>query len=534
MRIKTVISCIGLILALCGGFIAVQPAFAAPSLVVAVESPPKSMNPHSENGDATLGVMTNIFDGLMQRQKTDGKLIPALAEKYEHPDPLTWKFTLRKGVKFHNGNPFTAADVKYTFERLTNPEVSQFVNDGKAIASIETPDDYTVIVKTKDPIPWFIDNMHQVFIMDKESSESRSEGDIGVAPIGTGAYKVTEYVKGSHLKLEANPTYWEGAPPIKNVEMKFITEPSTRFAALASGQAELVNGVPVELIDKVKENKNLDVMRRPARRAIFLVVQPAGHPHRRPARAQGHVPGHQRGRDHPETDARAGDGRIPTGRPTHRGLQPRHQATCLQPQEAKKLLKEAGLEKRLRDHAGGSELDPYVMDKHLRGGGQVPRQGRHKSESGRQAQSIYFTEVMENKHDFYMMGWFDGTHSGARTFFRHLHTIDKNAGYGDWNGSRSSDLDIDQVLEKTNQIVDKTQWAALLVLRPAAQQVLQHIMGVSVSETKRRQDDGDRQRHGEFPEQAAHDVPHEQQRNQHRDQRDGQRHDGEADLARRP
>ena len=85
MRIKSVISCIGLILALYGGFIAVQPAFAAPTLVVAVESPPKSMNPHSENGDATLGVMTNIFDGLMQRQKTDGKLIPALAEKVRAP-----------------------------------------------------------------------------------------------------------------------------------------------------------------------------------------------------------------------------------------------------------------------------------------------------------------------------------------------------------------------------------------------------------------------------------------------------------------
>ena len=76
--------------------------------------------------------------------------------------------------------------------------------------------------------------------------------------------------------------------------------------------------------------------------------------------------------------------------------------------------------------------------------------------------SIYFTEVMENKHDFYMMGWFDGTYSGARTFFRHLHTIDKNAGFGDWNGSRSSDKDIDQVLEKTNQIVDKAQYVKTL------------------------------------------------------------------------
>jgi peptide/nickel transport system substrate-binding protein len=135
MRMKSPVITIVFVLAFCWGFGTDQPALAAtPSLVTAVESPPKSMNPHAENGDAHLGTMTNIFDGLMQRQKTDGKLVPALAEKYEHPDPLTWKFYLRKGVKFHNGNPFTAADVKYSLERLTNPEVSQFVNDGKAIA----------------------------------------------------------------------------------------------------------------------------------------------------------------------------------------------------------------------------------------------------------------------------------------------------------------------------------------------------------------------------------------------------------------
>jgi peptide/nickel transport system substrate-binding protein len=463
MRIKSVISCIGLILALCGGFIAVQPAFAASTLVVGVESPPKSMNPHSENGDATLGVMTNIFDGLMQRQKTDGKLIPALAEKYEHPDPLTWKFYLRKGVKFHNGNPFTAADVKYTFERLINPEVSQFVSDGKAIASIETPDDYTVIVKTKDPIPWFIDNMHQVFIMDKESSESRSEGDIGVAPIGTGAYKVTEYVKGSHLKLEANPTYWEGAPPIKNVEMKFITEPSTRFAALASGQTELINGVPVELIDKVKENKNLDVMRRPARRAIFLVVTnrpgtPTADPRVRKAMSLA-INEDEIIKKLMRGQATAASQMVD---PPTVGYNPDIKRLAYNVQEAKKLLKEAGLEKGFEITLAGPN-DRYVMDKQI-----CEAVAKYLAKVGIKVnldvkpKSIYFTEVMENKHDFYMMGWFDGTYSGARTFFRHLHTIDKNAGFGDWNGSRSSDQDIDQVLEKTNQIVDKAQYVKTL------------------------------------------------------------------------
>jgi peptide/nickel transport system substrate-binding protein len=463
MRTKTLISCIGLILALSGGLIAIQPACAAPSLVVAVESPPKSMNPHSENGDATLGPMTNIFDGLMQRQKTDGKIVPALAEKYEHPDPLTWKFFLRKGVTFHNGNPFTAADVKFTFERLTNPEVSQFVNDGKAIASIETPDDHTVIVKTKDPIPWFIDNMHQVFIMDKESSESRSEGEIGVAPIGTGAYKLTEYVKGSHMKLEANPNYWEGAPPIKNVEMKFITEPSTRFAALASGQAELINGVPVEMIDKVKENKNLDVMRRPARRAIFLVVTnrpgtPTADPRVRKAMYMA-INEDEIIKKLMRGQATAASQMVD---PATVGYNPDIKRLAYNLPEAKKLLKEAGFEKGFEITLAGPN-DRYVMDKQI-----CEAVAKYLAKVGIKVnldvkpKSIYFTEVMENKHDFYMMGWFDGTYSGARTFFRHLHTIDKNAGYGDWNGSRSSDKDIDQVLEKTSQIVDKTQYAKTL------------------------------------------------------------------------
>ena len=127
--IRRVVIVVGLILAL-GCCFAAQPVCVAQTVVVAMESPPTSMDPYSENDNPTMGMLSNIFDGLMQRQETEGKLMPALAERYEHPDPLTWKFYLRKGVKFHNGNPFTAADVKYTFERLRNPEVSQYVYTG--------------------------------------------------------------------------------------------------------------------------------------------------------------------------------------------------------------------------------------------------------------------------------------------------------------------------------------------------------------------------------------------------------------------
>ena len=167
-------------------------AFAASSIVVALDVPPRMMNPHGDDSDASLQYMANFFDGLLQRQGSEGKLMLALATRFERLDLNSWKFYLRKGVKFHNGNPFTAEDVKFSFERLGNPEMSEFLNTGKSIASIDIIDTYTVVIRTKDPIPWFANNMHQIFIMDKESTEARDSGDVMVKPIGTGAYKLKE------------------------------------------------------------------------------------------------------------------------------------------------------------------------------------------------------------------------------------------------------------------------------------------------------------------------------------------------------
>ena len=223
---------------------AVGQASAATSIVVAQDEAPRMMNPHGDDSDAGLQYFANFFDGLLQRKGPNGELAPALAVRWKRLDALSWKFWLRKGVKFHNGNPFTAADVKFTFERLSNPDVSEFVNTGKSIDKIDIIDDYTVVIKTKTPIPWFANNMHQIFIMDKEDTEARDPGDVMIHPMGTGAYKFVEWVKGSYVKMEANPDYWEGAPPIKKVEIRPIKESSTRFAALVSGQVDLVTGVP--------------------------------------------------------------------------------------------------------------------------------------------------------------------------------------------------------------------------------------------------------------------------------------------------
>ena len=439
------------------------PASAASKLVVAVDSPPRTMNPHGSDADSNLSVMANFFDGLLQRKGPEGELAPALAESYEHLDLNTWTFYLRKGVKFHNGNDFNAADVKYTFERLSDPDVSEFVNTGKSFASIETPDDYTVIVKTKDPIPWFANNMHQIYIMDKESTEARDPGEVGVKPIGTGAYKLVEWVKGSYIKLEANEDYWEGAPPVKNVELMPITESSTRFAALVSGQADVVSGVPVELYEKVVNNPKLEVVKRPARRSIFLALgndpgTPTADIRVRKAmylaiNEDEIIEKIMRGHASPAAQ-------IPD--PPTIGYNGDLKRLSYDPEQAKALLKEAGYEDGFEITLAGPN-DRYVQDEQI-----AEAVVKYLAKVGINAKldvkpkSIFFPEVTGGNYRFYLIGWFDGTFDMGRTYFKLIHTYDEEKGVGAWNGTRFSDPEIDALLASTADMVDIAQREAAL------------------------------------------------------------------------
>jgi peptide/nickel transport system substrate-binding protein len=437
------------------GFTA-QAMAAESSIVVVVDSPPRMMNPHGSDADSNLSVMANFFDGLMQRKGSGGTLAPALALRYEHPDLLTWTFYLRKGVTFHNGNSFNAEDVKFSFERLSDPKVSEFINEGKNIASIDMIDEYTVSIKTKDPTPWFANNMHQVYMMDKESTESRTVGEVQQVPIGTGAYKFVEWVKGSYLKMVANEEYWEGAPPIKNVELRPITEASTRFAALVSGKAELVSGVPVELYEKIVQNPKLDVISMPARRSIFLALgnkpeDPWSDIRVRKAiymaiNEDEIIEKVMRGHAFPAAQ-------IPDS-PTI-GYNEGIKRLSYDPEMSKKLLKEAGYENGFEITLTGPN-DRYIQDEQI-----AEAVVRYLAKVGIKAtldvkpKAIFFPEVFEGKLDFYLIGWFDGTFDMGRTFFKLIHTRDNEKGFGSLNGANFSHPDVDSLLQATASIVNQ-------------------------------------------------------------------------------
>jgi len=445
-------------------FLWASPTMAASALILAEDTPPTTMDPAADNSDSTCSVLVNVFDGLLAREGKEGKIVPGLAEKYEHPDALTWKFILRPGVKFHNGTPLTSADVKFSFERLADPKLSRWLETGQAIASIATPDEHTVIFKTKNPTPWFVSNVHQIFIVSKKDVESRDPGDVGVKPMGTGPYKFVEWVKGSHLKFAANESYWGGAPKIKQVELKIITDSATRFAALASGTVDMVAGLPVELVEKIQQNPKLEILSRPSRRVIYLALgNKAGTPLAdvRVRRAiylaineDEIIQKVMYGKAYPA--AQLADS-------ASTGFNPALKRLAFDPEKAKALLKEAGYEKGFDLTLAGPN-DRYTNDARIAEAAvQYLNKVGIRAKLDVKPKAVFFPEVTSgDKFSFYLLGWLDGAYDSARGIGTNLATYNKDKGWGGWNGARFSDPELDALMDQAAVMVDLTQRDKLL------------------------------------------------------------------------
>ncbi len=433
-------------------------AMAKADLVIATDAPPKAMNPHAYSSDANLSYMSNFFDGLLQRKAPEGKLGPALAEKWQRVDALTWKFELRKGVKYHNGNDFNAADVKFTFERMKDPKYSKLLNIANSIASIETPDDYTVIFKTKKPVPWFAETMHQNFIVDKESTEKIDDGEYNTRAMGTGAYKFVEWIKGSYIRMTANEDYWEGAPKYKNVDILPITEESTRFAALAGKQVDIVNGVPVTLFDRVKAMPHVEIISQAARRAIYMGIgNTVGTPFEdlRVRQAIAHAINEKEIIEKIMRGQATMANQIPDV-PTV-GYDASIKRLDYDPVKSKQLLADAGYPDGFEITIAGPN-DRYVNDEKI-----CEAVAKYLAKVGLKVKldvkpkSIFFDELTSNKYHFYLIGWFDGSFDFGRSAEKLLHTPDKDKGMGTYNGAAYSNSEIDSLLIASSSIVDRAE-----------------------------------------------------------------------------
>ena len=255
------------VLALCLALAA--PAAAEKSIVIGLASDALFMDPSQQDETITNTMGRYMYDGLLNN---DALGVPraALAESWTiGDDNLTWTFSLKKGVTFHDGSDFTAEDVAYTIEVCRTSLLKNFT---ASIDRVEVVDPHTVKIVTKAPTAVLLESLAALRILPKAYRTKLGETAFNQAPVGTGPYVFVEWVKEDHIAMKANEQYWGGAPKIGKVTFRPISNAATRTAALLTGEVDIIEDVPVRDVDKLKSTEGLSVVDRPSERLIYLHV----------------------------------------------------------------------------------------------------------------------------------------------------------------------------------------------------------------------------------------------------------------------
>jgi peptide/nickel transport system substrate-binding protein len=196
--------------------------------------------------DQTANINSNIFNCLVEFDETF-KIIPALAETWNNPDNLTWRFNLRKNVKFHNGYNFTAEDVKYSIELIKEDKNNTLYGFLTMVKEVRIVNDFMVDIITFEPYPILLNKLTNIYIVSKNYQENTTSE----LPVGTGAYRFSEYLENNHLTLERFDGDWKKTSKFQNVTFKFIDEYDERLNALVNEQVDMIDFVLPGSVDEL-------------------------------------------------------------------------------------------------------------------------------------------------------------------------------------------------------------------------------------------------------------------------------------------
>ena len=248
-----------------------SPAASGGRLVYGLTLTPSGIDPHV-NASSELGIpLTSVYDTLIW-QDLDGEFTPGLAESWEvSDDGLTYTFHLRKGVKFHDGNPFNAQAVKFNLDRIVDPQTKS----QKAVFMLgpydhaEVADDYTVKVHLREPFAPLLDSLSQVYLgMASPAAVDKWGLDYQMHQVGTGPFMFKEYIPNDHLTLVRNPDYnWapaifghQGSAYLEEIEFRLFVEPATRSLALEAGEAHVMGEILPQDAQRLSENPDFQMM----------------------------------------------------------------------------------------------------------------------------------------------------------------------------------------------------------------------------------------------------------------------------------
>ncbi len=276
------------VLALCFPFPGTSPAHAAKDrVVVAFGSNIPTLDPHMHTSRLAHIADWHLYDTLMDRDTKTYKPIPGLASSLRSVNPLTWELKLRTGIKFHNGEPFNAEAVKFSIERILNPESKSLIRGNFTwIKEVKVLDDATVQFITTKPFPAAAEYLTLAYIVPPKYLRSVGDEEFSRKPVGTGPYKFVEWKKAEHLIVEAFDGYWKGgskgAPKIKTIVFRTIPETTTQIAELLSGGVDIIRNVPPDQIAVVKDSPNARISATKILRVNFLILDSAGRASKTP------------------------------------------------------------------------------------------------------------------------------------------------------------------------------------------------------------------------------------------------------------
>ncbi|TDQ37681.1 ABC transporter substrate-binding protein [Aureibacillus halotolerans] len=228
-------------------------------------------DPQNNSVITTAAVLVNVYGKLLNRD-AEGKIIPELATEWGKKDDLTWSFTLREGVTFHNGDPFTAEDVKFSIERVATDESLQEHSVFSGIESVEIVDETHVNIITKQPDPVLLSRLAgaSASILPAAYFEEVGSDAFFEAPAGTGAYTFDEWNRGSGVTLGKFDDYYDGEPTWDTVHFQVVPENSTRVSELLTGGIDIAFNIPTADFERIESNEGTHVAVSPIQRVIQL------------------------------------------------------------------------------------------------------------------------------------------------------------------------------------------------------------------------------------------------------------------------
>jgi peptide/nickel transport system substrate-binding protein len=461
--------------------LAIALAVPAADLSIALGGDVTSMDPHFHNLTPNNNIGAHVFDTLVAKDAA-GRLKPALAESWRAVDDTTWEFRLRKGVRFHDGSIFTAADVIFSLDRVPNVpnSPSPFTTYTKQVTEKIAVDPWTLRLKSAAPYPQMPNDMSTVLIVSSKAATGATTDDFntGKATIGTGPFKFVRWRKGDRIELARNDAHWGPKAPWERVTFRIITSDPTRVASLLAGEVRAIENVPTTDLAKLSANKDLAVFRTVSVRLMYLhldtardrtpfVTDKAGKPlgrnplkDLRVRRAMSKAINRQALVERVMEGAAVATGQLmPAG---FFGFAPALKPEPYDPDGARKLLAEAGYPDGfgLTLHAPNNR---YVNDEQIAQAiAQMLARVGIQTRVDAMPASVYFSRGSKLEFSFLLVGWGAETMEASSPLKALLATFSKDKGMGAANRGRYSNPKLDAALEQALATVDDAKREQLL------------------------------------------------------------------------